>query len=614
MFRKWILWGTILLLSVLAASCAGGRSRPIGDCPPAPPPTEGARYDVIVFGGQPEGIAAAVAAARQGLSVLLVEEREGLGGLFTYGWLNFLDMNYGPQHELLTRGTFLEFYKRIGKSPVFDVEEAKGIFQDMVSSHPNIALSLNTRLVEPLLQGEKLVGIRVKRDGQELNLYAERFIDASADADLAAAAGVPYTVGAEDMGEPSRCQAATLIFQLGNIDWETLTAAVKGGQFEGTKINERAAWGFAQLGKKYQPSTPRLRLRGLNVARQKDGSVLINALQIFYVNGLEEASKKEALELARKELPAITSFLKKNLPGFEKAELLGSAPELYIRETRHIKALYQLDINDVVFNRYFPDAIALGSYPVDVQATSPQDTGYVYGRPVVYSIPFRCLVPVRVENLLVVGRSAGYTHLAAGSARVVPVGMATADAAGVACAHSLKTGRGFKEIALNSQDVVEIQKMLKDMGGYIRDYKIPNPLEKHWAFESLKFVNRWGLIVAGYDNDWGLDKPIKPLSFYYMTANALRRAAGREDLVRERSSQLESYLREGTLTRAEAARLLLAYQDPSALALKDEEAVGLAKERGLLPTAYMGRDPHGVVKGAEAYYATRRLCEMLAQK
>ena len=613
MLRKRIFWATILLLSALVASCAGGKSRPMGD-PPAPPPAEGARYDVIVFGGQPEGIAAAVAAARQGLSVLLVEEWEGLGGLFTYGWLNFLDMNYGPQHELLTRGTFLEFYKRIGKSPVFDVEEAKGIFQDMVSRYPNIALSLNTRLVEPLLQGEKLVGLRVKRDGQELNLYAERFIDASADADLAAAAGVPYTLGAEDMGEPSRCQAATLIFHLGNIDWEALTAAVKGGQFEGTKINERAAWGFAQVGRAYQPSTPRLRLRGLNVARQKDGSVLINALQIFYVNGLEEASKKEALELARKELPAITSFLRKNLPGFEKAELLGSAPELYIRETRHIKALYQLDINDVVFNRYFPDAIALGSYPVDVQATSPQDTGYVYGRPVVYSIPFRCLVPVRVENLLVVGRSAGYTHLAAGSARVVPVGMATADAAGVACAYSLKTGQGFKEIASDPQGVARIQEMLKGMGGYIRDYKIPNPLERHWAFESLKFVNRWGLIVAGYDNDWGLDKPVKPLSFYYMTANALKRAAGREDLVRERFPQLQSYLREGTLTRAEAARLLLAYQDPSALNLKDEEAVGLAEEKGLLPTAHVGRDPRGVVKGAEAYYATHKLCDMLAQK
>ncbi|MDK2894044.1 MAG: hypothetical protein PWQ98_169 [Moorella sp. (in: firmicutes)] len=581
--------------------------------PPAPPPVAGASYDVLVVGGQPEGVAAAISAARQGAKVLLMERRDGLGGLFTYGWLNFIDMNYGPKHELLTRGTFLDFYRQVGGS-VFDVTVAKKVFLDMVERYPNLALSLNTAFKAPILEGNKLIGIRAVKDGQEITFYAGRIIDATQDADVAAAAGVPYTVGAEDMGEKERRQAVTLVFHLGGIDWAALEQAVKGGRIKDAKISDRAAWGFADIGAAYQPSTSRLRLRGLNIGRQNDGTILINALQIFGVDGLSEAAKTEAMELARKELPAITDFLRSRLPGFAGARLLGAAPELYVRETRHIKALYQLDLNDVLFNRYFPDAIALGSYPVDVQATSPQDTGYVYGRPEVYSIPFRSLVPQGVDNLLVVGRSAGYTHLAAGSARVVPIGMATGDAAGVAAVYSLQVNKNFRELAASPGDIKAIQDKLVKMGAYLKDYHIKNPLENHWAFEGLKFVNRWGLIVAGYNNDWKLDDPVNQASFYYMTANALKRAAGRGDLVAAKSAALQPYLERKPLTRGNAARLLLTYLGEDTAALDPAAAVARAGGRGLLPLNKTGGDPQEIVTGAEAYYATERLCALVGKR
>ncbi|MBC7325884.1 MAG: FAD-dependent oxidoreductase, partial [Moorella sp. (in: Bacteria)] len=457
----------------------------------------------------------------------------------------------------------------------------------------------------------KLVGVKAVRGDREMSFYAGRVIDATQDADIAAAAGVPYTLGAEDMGEPERRQAVTLVFHLGGIDWEALRQAVKGGQIKDTKISDRAAWGFADIGVAYQPSTPRLRLRGLNIGRQDDGTILINALQIFGVDGLNEAAKKEAMELARQELPAITAFLRERIPGFAGARLLGTAPELYVRETRHIQALYQLDLNDVLFNRYFPDAIALGSYPVDVQATSPQDTGYVYGRPEVYSIPFRSLVPLGVDNLLVVGRSAGYTHLAAGSARVVPVGMATGDAAGVAAVYSLEANKGFHELAASPGDIKAIQDLLVKAGAYLKDYKIKNPLADHWAFAGLQFVNRWGLIVAGYNNDWKLDAPVNQTSFYYMTANALKRAAGRGDLVDARAAALEPYLERKPLMRGAAASLLLTYLGEDTAALDPAAAVARAGAKGLLPLDKTGSDPRGVVTGAEAYYATERLCALV---
>ncbi|SMB98175.1 FAD dependent oxidoreductase [Thermanaeromonas toyohensis ToBE] len=582
--------------------------------PPAPAPVTGSSYDVLVVGGEPEGIAAAVSAARQGVKVLLVDKRDGLGGLFTYGWLNFIDMNFGPRWELLTRGTFQEFYQQV-KGEVFDVEEAKEIFSRMVGRYPNLAVSLNTIFRAPLMEGNKIVGIEAVKGGEVIKFYGQRVIDATQDADVAAAAGVPYTVGAEDIGEKERRQSVTLIFRIKGVDWEALGQAVKKGQIKDAKISSRAAWGFSSVTKQYQPSTPRLRLRGLNIGRQKDGTVLINALQIFGVDGLNEASKREGMELARKELPAIVAFLQEKLPGFKTAELDGWAPELYVRETRHIKAEYQLDINDVVFNRDFPDRIAHGSYPVDVQATSPQDTGYVYGRPVMYSIPFRSLVPLKVENLLVVGRSAGYTHLASGSTRVVPVGMATGDAAGVAAAYSLHTGKSFREIARSLPDVQKIQEILLQQGAYLKAFEIPNPLEGHWAYPALKFVNHWGLVVAGYDNNWRLEEPISRMSFYYMTANAIKRAVPEKAvLVQARAEILKPYLEARPLTRGEAAKLLLAYLGEDISRLDPQTAVLRAGQEGLLPLQYTGREPSANLTYAEAYYATERLCAYLGER
>ncbi|MGI9952931.1 FAD-dependent oxidoreductase [Moorellaceae bacterium AZ2] len=578
---------------------------------PAPLPTTGAGYDVLVVGGEPEGIAAALSAAREGMKVLLVEKRDGLGGLFTYGWLNFIDMNFGPRGELLTRGTFLEFYRQV-QGEVFDVEEAKEIFHHMVERYPNVALSLNTHFKAPIMDGNKIIGVEAERGGQVVRFYAQRIIDATQDADVAAAAGVPYTVGAEDIGERERRQSVTLIFRLKGVNWEELGRAVKEGRITDGKVSGRAAWGFATLTRNYQPSNSRLRLRGLNIGRQKDGTVLINALQIFGVDGLSEKAKQEAIELAKDELPRITAFLKENIPGFEEAELDGTAPELYVRETRHIKAEYQLDINDVVFNRDFPDRIAHGSYPVDVQATSPQDTGFVYGRPVMYSIPFRSLVPLKIDNLLVVGRSAGYTHLAAGSARVVPVGMATGDAAGVAAAYSVRTSRSFREVAGSPADIQNIQDLLIKQGAYLRAFHIPNPLEGHWAYPSLQFVNHWGLVVAGYNNNWKLNETISRVSFYYMTANAIKRVLpGRASLLNEKSPLLQSYLQPEPLTRGEAARLLLTYIGEDISYPEPGDAVERAGGRGLLPLKETGRDPAAAFTFAEAYYATERLCALL---
>jgi thioredoxin reductase len=146
-------------------------------------------YDVIVVGGDPEGIAAALSASRNGLKTLLVDERDALGGLFTLGMLNFLDMSYGPEGDILTGGIFTEFYRALGNA--FDVEQAKSWFLEKVRREPNLTLKLNADILGPLTENQSVQGILLLEDALETPYYALRVVDATTDADIAAQAGVP---------------------------------------------------------------------------------------------------------------------------------------------------------------------------------------------------------------------------------------------------------------------------------------------------------------------------------------------------------------------------------------------------------------------------------------
>ncbi|AFK85361.1 MULTISPECIES: FAD-dependent oxidoreductase [Thermoanaerobacterium] len=577
-------------------------------------PKDGSQYDVIVVGAEPEGVAAARSAAKNDAKVLIIDKHDGPGGLMTYGMLNTIDMSKGPDGTLLTQGTFKEFFKGIGSKNSFDVKKAKEVFLKLLNL-PNITQSYNTVFEKPIMDGNKIIGITALKDGKEVNYYGKRIIDATQDASVAASAGVPYTIGAEDMGVKGKVQASTLVFRLKGIDWNNLIKIIKyEKKIPATYINDTSANGFLSITKNYKPSTPMLRLRGLNLGRQDDGTVLVNALLIYGVDGLDQSSIEKGMELAKKELPRIVQFFRENIPGFEKVQLDGTADELYIRETRHIKGYYTLDINDVVFNRDFYDRIAIGSYPVDIQATSPEDTGYVYGKPVEYAVPFRCIVPEKVENLLVVGRSASYSHLAAGSARTIPIGMAEGDAAGVASAYSIAKDKSFADIAKSEEDIKNIQSILVSQGAYLKPFKVEEAVEKSWAFDGLKFVLHWGLVVPGYTNDFKLSENIKSISFYYMTYKMIERSMpSKQQLLSEGSQYLQKYIVDKPLTKEEAADILLTY------AGYRNEADGnsgdlfkLAYEKGLVSKeAYMDVLKSGYVKWQDAYDMTLTLYKYL---
>ena len=219
--------------------------------------------DLLVYGSEPEGIAAALGGARSGIKVLLLDPREEVGGLFTLGALNFLDMNHGKDRTLLTRGIFEEFYDRVGGT-AFDLENAKVVFKDMLGQEENIETALGYEVKNIILENNVLKGLEIINisSGEEITVYAKEIIDASADGDLAAMAGVPYTLAGEDIGQKDRQMGVTLVFTLKDVDWKEVTTYLKSGKEPNTGVTGKAAWGFTELGYAYEPQDPLMRLRG----------------------------------------------------------------------------------------------------------------------------------------------------------------------------------------------------------------------------------------------------------------------------------------------------------------------------------------------------------------
>ncbi|MCR8634095.1 FAD-dependent oxidoreductase [Paenibacillus radicis (ex Xue et al. 2023)] len=482
-------------------------------------------YDVIVVGTDPEGVAAAVSAARNGLKTLLVEtrNRDVLGGLLTEGWLNSIDMNYEPtknlisKHDIMNKGIFSEWYGKI-EGDSFDVTTAANAFYELVSKEKNIDLLMKAKAVDPITAAAggaaKVSGVTVtKADGSKQAIQANSVIDATQDGDIAAAAGVPFTTGREDLADPKSRMAVTAVFRLNNITperWKqfgkTIAAEDKGQGKYG--INEKSLWGFDKMQEYPAVNKERVRMRGLNGGLQNDNTMLVNALQIFNIDPFDPKSREEARKIAEDELPHVLAYLKQQYAEFEGVELAGIAPELYVRESRHMQGEYRLSIIDLLENRDQWDRIAFGGYPVDIQRTSPKDNGAVVIDPDKYAVPFRSLVPLKVDGLLVVGRAASYDTLPHGSARVVPVGMAEGEAAGAAAKLAQEQNATFRQMSASKETIAKLQDILNKQGMDLKPFAIKAaPYMEHKSYAGLKTAITLGLSTGGYKNEFELDKP-----------------------------------------------------------------------------------------------------------
>jgi len=424
----------------------------------------GKRWDLIVVGAGLTGVAAAVSARRQGMEVLLIEKAGFLGGAPATCLINPF-MPYCTKVEdgklALSQGFFAELQgllREVGGYVGGTNTLAEGSrHEELHEEHVKLALDrLSVREgVQPLFhaylcgvekEGDSIQAVQVATKCGVLRFEAQYFVDCTGDADLAVMAGCPFHLGRED----GLCQPMTLCFRIGNIDIPTFD--------KNRPLMQKLYKQFQAEGKIKNP-----RENVLLFYTHVDGMLHFNTTRVVKLDPTNPFDVTNAEMMAREQMFELYYFLRDNIPGCEKSQLLYSAGEIGVRESRMIDGEYLLNQDDLVNCVKFEDRIAAGNYDIDIH--NPEGTGtshYYFAPGTWYTIPYRSLLPKNTNNLLVAGRCISTTHEAQASIRIMPIVATLGHAAGVAAGLANKAGVGVKDI-----DVKQLQNQLEAEGAFI---------------------------------------------------------------------------------------------------------------------------------------------------
>jgi hypothetical protein len=429
-------------------------------------------WDVIVIGGGPGGVPAAVAAARNGARVLLVESYGFLGGMATTA-LVMPYMTYSSGGTYIIRGLFEEFLDlmeenggltRIDLSEDaqirlntfvtglddrahFDDEPMKRILDRFVLD-AGVDLLLHTRAIGVILQGDRIEAVRLFHKGGIEDVSADIIIDSTGDGDIAAWAGAEVEIGRDSDGG---CQPMTMSFRMANVDMDRIP--------DGREFNRL----YDAAKRRGDINNPRENV--LKFLTVHSGVMHFNSTRVIGESPLDGWSITKAEVEGRQQVDELVRFLGTDVPGFEQAYLMKTGPQIGVRESRRIMGHYTLTADDVISGRKFDDGIACGSYAIDIHNPTGTGTKMVYlDWGVYYQIPYRCLVPRGIRNCIVASRCISATHEAHSSLRVMPTVWAIGQAGGTAAA--LCAGKQSR-LSPTDIDTGSLRKIIEKQNGFL---------------------------------------------------------------------------------------------------------------------------------------------------
>ncbi|MBK1809845.1 FAD-dependent oxidoreductase [Clostridium sp. YIM B02505] len=437
------------------------------------------KYDVIVAGGGPSGVGAAVAAARNGAKVLLIEKYGFLGGMATAAAVPAF-CPYTDGEKVIIKGIGLEVLEAMKKESNYDspIKDKKELIKRMYDWIPidtealkrvldNIVLDSGTNILfhtvatDVVSEDGNIKAIVVENKEGKNEIRCKYIIDCTGDADIVVKAGGEHEYGDEE----GLVQAVTLCYRISNINMERLIEYFKTSGDTGnlTKAVERA-----RLNNEF--NFKEKHVAGFSI--QNDGVAGLNFGHVYEVNPLKAEDMTRAEVESRRNIPAMIDFLRKYVPGLENAVLVSSGPMVGVRETRRIIGDYRLTARDYFDRVEYEDSIARYAYPIDVHPSKTRDVIYKdendqyvtsrYKPGESYTIPYRTLLPKGLKNIIVAGRPISADRAMHGSFRVMPACFATGEAAGTAVAICSKEGIELRDI-----EIKKLQEQLKKQGAYL---------------------------------------------------------------------------------------------------------------------------------------------------
>ena len=413
-------------------------------------------YDLIVAGGGLTGVAAAVSAARQGLAVLLIEKNGCLGGAMShalvYPFMKHAMLLPDGRVRYLSAGIFAEMCRRHKEAggaseDGWQAEIFKIILDDM-AVEAGVEVLFHNKLVDVLTDGRRITAVRTAGRQGLCEYRADFFIDTTGDGDLLAKAGCAYQLGRES---DSLCQPMTTCFRMGGVDLDLFTkekpyllqaynALQASGEIRNTRENILTFYGL-----------------GHHVLH-------LNTTRVVKHNPISDAEISAAEIEARRQVLEIFSFLRKYSKACEHAYIVSIAPEIGVRESRKLKGVHVLTGQELRDCTVFPDTIALGNYDIDIH--NPEGSGtyiYTFGQDEYFRIPYRSLLPVEYDNLLVAGRCLSADHEAHSAVRIMPICACMGQAAGLAAALAKQS-----DTTAHGIDIKVLQELLVQNGAEIR--------------------------------------------------------------------------------------------------------------------------------------------------
>ncbi len=447
-------------------------------------------YDIVVIGAGPAGLAAAIAAARNGAHVLLAEKNGFLGGNMTIGLplLGYLDRD-GKQ---VIRGLAQEFMDDLknyrtaygsaasehrycpmhNSVTLYDHELFKFVaLRKVMDAGVEILLHVDVKSVN--VDNGTLRSIVLVGKSWEINVSAKEFIDATGDGDVAYLAGATYAKGQKDTGV---IQPPTLMFTVAGFDENELLDYVEKHPEEMTaSASIEVAGGYNAEYFRKDPTWVFVGLKGLFAKLRAEGKMPVTRENIIVINSLlpgevhmnctrhQGTDGSDVFSLTKAEIEGhlqvekFVETLKENVPGFKNAYITQIYPSIGIRESRRFAGIRTLTEADVVSGNIPEDTIGIGSYSVDIH--SGDGMGTIFTKIPPYGIPYGITVSSEIHGLMFAGRCASMDAVAMSSARVMPICMAIGEGAGVGAAIAVRKGIDAAEV-----DPQEVREILRKSG------------------------------------------------------------------------------------------------------------------------------------------------------